>query len=373
MVLSALGRVRNVGLLNASACPIAVDFGVGSLKVLQITNTDPSGLIAAAALETPLELVGDHAKRLAFQAQQLPRLIKGMAFKGKRAVCSIPASQMFCKHMQFAKTDGVSLETLVQTAVPQQLEVPENSLLLRHVEVAGATSPATGRTEVICLAAARELVSRLMASLRACKLEVVGIHPECLATIRAFKPASEKDEKPDRTTLYLDIGAGTTKAMIAHGSELVFAKTILVGGRHLDEAIARRHNASVDWAHESRLSAESLVPTETAPSAEFERKTPIDLSEQLETLTDEVAMCLRYHESLFPGRRVDRAILVGGECRHKPFAEHVARALRLPTHIADPMARVARSGTEPARNVDMNAPQPGWTVPFGLSLCPTDL
>lgn len=84
-------------------------------------------------------------------------------------------------------------------------------------------------------------------------------------------------------------------------------------------------------------------------------------------------MCLRYHASLFPGRRVERAIFVGGEARHIALCQHVARVLRLPARVADPLAHVARAGKEPCRNIDFSVAQPGWAVPYGLGLCPADL
>src|SRR5438045_2896576 len=68
--------------------PIAVEFGTGALKILQVAAGDPPSLVAAACLETPDDLVLDHRKRLEFQIQGLPRLIKSGGFKGKRAVCA---------------------------------------------------------------------------------------------------------------------------------------------------------------------------------------------------------------------------------------------------------------------------------------------
>lgn len=84
-------------------------------------------------------------------------------------------------------------------------------------------------------------------------------------------------------------------------------------------------------------------------------------------------MSLRYHASLFPRNPVERAVFVGGEARHAGLCEHVARSLRLPAEVADPTARLARAGNEACVGVDLSCPQPGWAVPLGLCLGPTDL
>ncbi len=178
--------------------------------------------------------------------------------------------------------------------------------------------------------------------------------------------------------MYLDMGIGTTKLMIAHGSQLVFAKTILIGGRHFDETIASQHSANRDWSHRIRLRSEHLTPEARAAAgvsatADFERIPAIDLSEPLDTLTDELAMCRRNHDSIFPDQRINQARFVGGESRHTPLVQHIAKSLRLPSHLADPMSVVSRTGKEKTIGVELSAPQPGWAVPIGLSFSPTDL
>lgn len=98
-----------------------------------------------------------------------------------------------------------------------------------------------------------------------------------------------------------------------------------------------------------------------------------DLSEPLDILKDEIAACLRYFESLFPSRRVDRAVFLGGEARHRALCQYLAKALRVAGQVADPMARIGRTGREPTEGVDFHQPQPGWAVVLGACLSPTDL
>jgi Tfp pilus assembly PilM family ATPase len=82
---------------------------------------------------------------------------------------------------------------------------------------------------------------------------------------------------------------------------------------------------------------------------------------------------MRYHEALFPGKKIERAVFVGGESRQRPLCQQLARALRIPAQVADPLARVARTGKEPMTGVDLREAQPAWSVPLGLCLSKTDL
>ncbi len=427
----SFGRMKSAALghFAGGTLPIAIDFGVSSLKILQLEGGDAPSLIAAASADVPENLRDDAGKRYAFQFQALPKVIRAAGFKGRRAVCAIPAAQMFCKHMQFPRSEGVDLKALVESAISQHLGCTPDTLIYRHVLVEGAMpqgAGAGGKAEVICLAAARDLVARMMQAVRDARLECVGMHPEFTAALAAFEHVNRRAEDARIATLYLDLAHGTTKVSIAHGPELVFAKSIPMAGRELDNAVARMLDVDIAEARRRRLDSTELVaipmPAPKTPGAAGHallaararaadaassdadsastlvaedrrsgaappgfssdvRLQPeasvvgpeFDLSDQLEVLTDEVAGCLRYYEAIFPGRRVQRLIFVGGESRHRGLCQHIAKRLRLPAQVADPLARMARTGKEPCAGIDFSQPQPGWAVPFGLSLCPTDL
>src|SRR5262249_1572621 len=133
--------------------PIAVEFGTGSLKILQVAAGDPPSLVAAACLETPDELVPDHRKRLEDQIQGMARLIKSGGFKGRRAVCGMPAWQTLCKHMTLARVEGMTLAAQVNEAIAVQLARDPATLVYRYVEVPGTEKGP--KTEVIVTAVAR--------------------------------------------------------------------------------------------------------------------------------------------------------------------------------------------------------------------------
>lgn len=416
-------------LMSQIGVPIAVDFGCSSLKVLQVQGTESPSLVAAACLPTPDELLHEHAKRLAFQIEALPKLVKSCGFKTKRAVCAIPSSQSFVRHMQFNLEANVSMSALVKSALAQQLNCDPAGLVFRHQELGQVGR--THKTEVICMAASRDLVGRLMEAMKTAKLEPVGMHMECTAAIRAFDSITRREEDKNLTSLYLDMGAGTTNLMIAHGRDLVFTKNLPIGGRDLDATAARQLKVELKDARAERLKLSEIcrkvAPPVQAPAAIAEPKaeaangmavlaagmrqagasadatmalaeerrtgrpmpglTPdltrhsrlefqgprVDLAEIVESLTDEIAGCLRYHESVFPDRRVTRAIFMGGESRHLGLAQHIARTLRLPAQVADPMASVGRTGKEVTPGVDFRQPQPGWAMVLGLCMSPTDL
>lgn len=202
--------------------------------------------------------------------------------------------------------------------------------------------------------------------------------------------------------MYVDLGAGSTKVVIAHGGRIVFARRVDLGGRHLDEVVAKQSGAALAEGRRRRLAMTQLTgstPMEGSSgsgagsgagmallsaalrkegvggggggAAVADRTTTLE--EPLEILTDDLSACLRYHRSTFPDQPVEKIVFLGGESRHTALCQHVARALGLAAQVADPMSRIERTGAEPSVGVDLDGPQPGWALPIGLCLSPADL
>lgn len=412
MRLPNLKRASKVVNQRAAGASIAIDFGSTSLKVLQLSNDEEPTLAAIGCVETPENLRNTVKQRLEFQFEALPKLVSALKLKGKRAACAIPSPLTFCKHVQFPKADSMPPEVLADSMLTEQLGRDASTLVRRLIPVEGADRTANaGKNEYICLATGREIVDKLMKSIRSAKLEPVGMHSEFEATLHAFHYLNRRDSDKDRATLYLDMGGGQTKVSIGHGQDLVFARTIGIGGLSLDECLAWALACSIVQARNARLSMEDFVPRAKpaqtpvqtaaahtdeggvliaeerqgdAPPEDLSREatatTPKPsapssalLREPLEILTDETSMCLRYHDTMFPNARVGNLIFVGGESRHRRLCQHIAQALHLNARVADPLSRIAKSGQEKTVGLDLTQPQPGWTVPVGLCQCPTDL
>jgi type IV pilus assembly protein PilM len=396
------------GLKPGTSNPIAIDFGAGALKILQVeVKGGVPHLVAAACLQTPEDLVHDHNRRLDFQVEALPRLIRKGGFKGRRAVCAIPAWGTLCRHLQFPKADGLKTADLVGGAIAMQLQMDPASVVYRHIEV---TSSTVGKVEVICIAVARDLVGRLMKAIAAAKLDPVGMHSEFHAVLPSFDPGTLKEESGS-ATLYLDMGMLTTKIMIAHGERIEFARVCSFGARHMDEMVAKQLQIQLVDAHrerdtqdirlqadpdgvmaelaalrESRKTGRSAVGSSQSGGAAVAVADPLvrtgsrdflppqpDITEAVETLTDEINMCTRYYATQGTGKRVERVVFLGGEARHKGLCQQIAKKLRLTARMVDPMARVGRAGSEPAIGVDLKEPQPAWAAVLGMCLSPTDL
>lgn len=386
--------------------PVAVDFGATGVKVLAVEFAEPMKLEAIGFAPTPLEIRSDVRKRFSHQFEQLQKLVSKLGLKHRKAVCAIPATQTFCKHMQLERVGDTPIAVLAQAAIAQQIGCDPSALVYQPIDVGPLPSDAT-KHEVICTAASRELVTLIMQATRSAKLELAGVHGEFIATVRGFDHVTKRVEDETLGSLYLDIGESCTKVVIAQGTRVVFVRFIELGTRALDQTLAAKRGCTLEEAAAMRLAHSGLLPDDTpAPVLEpvvaapqganaslgifalmpqdrrrhvprNERSTDDaclpELAEQVEILADEVQMSIRYAESVVGGLTLDRLMCLGGGAADRTLCRRVARTLRLQAQVIDPLARLARSGKVPVVDVDLTKAHPEWSVAVGLCSCPLAL
>lgn len=363
--------LQSMNSMRPQGNPLAVDFGVSALRVLKVGSGDPASIESAAQLKTPDDLLDNPSKRILFQFDALPKLIKSGKLTGLRAACVIPTQQMSCKHLQITPVQGVDMNDLANGQMCDRIGCAPGELMVRSIDV--GPSRQANKQEVICFGASKAFVGRMMDSIKRAKLEPVGIH-NTFETLRQIAPADPKDSTG--ASLLIDLGSSCTVVMAMHQGNILFARTIEHGAMAFDQAICRQFRCTILEARamRERIKEVAMVAAGTPQSANpHPSMDDPDITESVEILIDEIMMCLRYYKSIKPELPIERAHFVGGMAGHKAISAHLARVLNLETRVVDPMSTLGRAGKVPVSGVDLNVPQPGWATTVGCALCPTDL
>ena len=419
-----------LSMLPTQLSPIAVDVGTSSIKVLQVTLGDRPALHAVAELDIPDPIRPDMEKRHLFLQNELPGVFKAHGFRGRRVVCSPLASQVVVQPVQVDRSTPDEQQALATAQLESQLERMPGSLVVRSNPIAESARDGRAATEMLCWAMAREDAMRYVDLFKSCKCKLVGLHPQVRSIIGAFDHLNRRSADSAVSTMYVDLGWGGMKIAIAHGTEMVFAKQVQIGGRQLDGLISERSGTDMFTARMRRISEsrqDETAPTSTArervsPPVDglamlraglsrdgFEGEIPepirestavatdrrsgvqpaelsagispsdrtmisagVDCSELLESMADELSLCMRYHSAVFNGRRVDRLIFLGGESRSTDLCRGLARSLNISAQLGDPMARYA-SGPNDSMLPEPGHVSPAWAVACGLCTAPVDL
>jgi type IV pilus assembly protein PilM len=426
-----LSFVQN--LFAGKANPIGVDFGSDTLRLAQVQriSDDPNAadefkLIAAASADVPPNVRRDPAQRLQFFVETTRDLLAQGKFRGRQAILALPAASMFIQHLRMAKMNEEEVKKALPWEARGQLPIDPSHALMRHIIAGEIQIDQEPKSEVILLAAARTFVEQLLASASKAKLDIIGMNVEPKAIIDCFTAIYRRKTDAEACSLFVDIGAASTRAMIAQGRQIHFARSIPIGGDHFNQAAASALHTTFEDAKMLRVQLalagpaldegreKNIVQSEEVPAADNSfallgaavKRAESDASEMAESATavmdaplpaqkttdpeqqsriieqsvreplnrllEELNLCRRYHEATFPNKPVDRLIFVGGEARQKMLCAHIAREMGLAAQVGDPLVRMGRiSDVGIESGIDRRQPQPNWSVAIGLSIGPT--
>jgi type IV pilus assembly protein PilM len=382
---------------------------------VQVVNNDHK-LIAADCCDVPSHVRSNPAARVEFFTEALRDLLAQGRFRGRQAILALPASSMITQHIRLAKMSNEETKAALPFELRGKLPYDPSHAIIRHLVAGEVFVEQEQRHEIIAMAAARETVNQLLASASRAKLDVVGMNVEPKAIIDCFSHVYRRRTDAEAVTCYVDLGASGTRAVIAQGTQILFARSIDFGGDHHTRRLADAMSLSFEDAKLRRLqlasqpaavedrSDRSELPASDTPASDPEAADnsfallgvalakhqraserpaapakPTSLARPIDQLchdaamklVDELNFCRRYYESVFPSKPLQKLIFVGGDARQRTLCQTIAREMRLAAQMGDPMVRMAKDtevGIE--SGIDRRQPQPGWAVSLGLSMGP---
>jgi len=234
---------------------------------------------------------------------------------------------------------------------------------------------------VIVMAVKNETVAEMLGAAAKARIDVVGMNAEPVAVVDCFTQVYRRQTEAKTTNFFVDIGLSGTRAVLARGRQILFARSIPLGGETFNAAVAEEAKVSPDVARTMRVEACELARQSAADRAQLNpQQTAKDPNSQqqrieaacaksLEKLACELDLCRRYYEATFPAAPVDRLIFIGGESRQRWLCQAIAQKLRLAAQLGDPICRMSKtSHVNPESGIDRRQPQPAWAVAIGLSM-----
>jgi type IV pilus assembly protein PilM len=226
--------------LATNAGPIGVDFGSDCLRMAQVQVADGEPrIIAAASADVPAHVRNDPAARASFFVETVKDLVAQGKFKGRQAVLAVPAAQMFIQHLRIPKMDEEALKKALPWEARGKLPIDPTQAVLRHTVAGEIYQDSEPKDEVILMAAARETVNTLLASAAKAKLDVIGMNVEPMAIVDCFGHVYRRKADQKSVVCFVDVGWKSSRAIIAEGQRILFARSIPVGGEHLNRAVAQ--------------------------------------------------------------------------------------------------------------------------------------
>ncbi len=330
--------------------PIGVDVGNRSVKLMQL-DAGRCRVWEAARWDLP------PGRRDARIIEAIGRAREGRNFRGREAVFCLGAEELYVQNIRVARATGAELANIVHIEAASRLPFSSEEAEIRYLDAADVRQGDTIRREVILLASHHPAIERVVSWAEGAGLIPVAIDVEPAALLRCYSKQFRRDDDQHRRVMFINVGASTTRVVIAEGSDPMFIKYVDVGGKHLDDAVARHLKMTLPEAaalrrHNGDRRADQRDPEVARSLAESIR--PV-----LDRLAHELALCVRYYSVTFRGRPLSQAVLGGGEAT-EPLAEWLAKHLDLTCDLGDPL----RSFDKP----DLSGHVGQWDVVAGLAL-----
>lgn len=314
--------------------PIGIDIGSRSVKLVQFSR-DLSRIIDTARWDMPSlpeDSAADEQPTDRF-VEAIKRAREGREFRGKDVVICLNDRQLFLQNIRVPKGDSSAVDLAVHQEAAGRIPFPVAEAEIRYCEAADIRQGDQVLREIILMACHRPVLEKTLDVIQQAGLRPVAVDAEPMAVLRSYCSQFRRDEDRNVRTLIVHLGNSSSLIMIAHQEEALFVKYLELGGKHIDEAVARTLKMDLSSAialrrHNGDRRSDRQDP-EIARSLN-EASRPI-----LDRLCNELAMCVRYHNVTFRGCPLERLVLGGGEATPQLLATLNER-LGLKGEMSDP-------------------------------------
>lgn len=357
------------GKTNGSRGPIGIDLGGRCVKLMQLDRR--GGRLEATAAHSvalpPDTDVADPADYAAAAGEAIKRSLSTGGFRGRSVVASLPAASVRVKSLRMPVMEHVALSQAVEAEASGRLQLGHDPHVLQHLIAGEVRQGDEVQQEVVMLAAPLAMVEAIASMLESLKLQPLAIDLGAAALARcvALQDADGPAEGPE-VRVAVDLGHSATQVLIVREGRLVFYKSIPLGGRDMDRAVAEQLGSPVEEIIELRHRVPSDGEGVTLMPGHVQRALIDAARPTLSELGREIGLCLRYYSVTFRGSRPARAMLLGGESRHAWLPPMLGEHAGIEVVATDPLEGVDLSAVSSAIPGPEHAA--AWGVAAGLSL-----
>ncbi len=377
--------------------PIGLDVGHNSIKMIQLAvNGGHISVLAANKVRVDPHQSEDGEERRTFVVSAIRQALAEGKFRKRDVVSCLPHDRLRITSVRLAETDKEQIEEALRKEVVQRFGLDPDRDTINYLMAGDVHQGDEIRNELILFAADSESVKSHIALLEEAGLRPVGIDALPCALFRSFERSLQRQDDREHAAVFIDVGSRFTTVVFGRGREITFAKQIPIGGDNFNKEIADKLGISINetemlrgklrmeraaaggaalmglgWGQGS-IAREALGVIEQHEELQKEldvstRQVMVDaISAVAEKLAQEISLCFRYHTVTFRGRRVERAVISGGEAYETILLSVLKRQLAVEIEPAQPLKGLDMM------NLDFDSDRRGllceWAVAVGLSL-----
>lgn len=361
-------------LSSRKSWPIGLDLGTESIKMLQLCQSGPRVKVRAGARwRLPRSIADDPTQRNEMVTGAIREMLKYGGFQGRKVVSALSCRQLSIKNIRLPQMPPEELLQAIQWEARERFSFDVNLDHLNYLNAGHIRQGTETRDEIIMLAVPAETVEEHLDILDRARLIPEAIDVEAVALFRIFERFLRRRADEAAVTVIVDIGHSGTRVVVARGRRIVFIKDIDIGGKRLTDAVAGQLDLSFTEARELRMrNMREGHGDDTGGDNDGQRdRSSLEwtihdaVRGEVEALSREISLCLRYCSVTFRGLRPQEVLLTGGEVYDRALVALLNDQLGIPCTVGRPLKGVDTSAAD--LGADRRATVTEWALCAGLA------
>jgi type IV pilus assembly protein PilM len=342
-----------MGLFGRSKVTAGLDIGSGFVKLVVVDHTrgDPEITRIATSPLVADAIVEGEVMDPVLVAETIRSLVASAGVPRKDVVAAVGGHDVIIKKIQMDRMKPEEARDLIRWEAHQHVPFDMESVQLDfQILDPDGQGP---QMSVLLVAAKRELIENRLALLADAGLRAAVVDVDAFALHNAF--AQSYPDSMFGTVALVNIGNETTNVNIMEDGVPIVVRDIPFGSRRVREALQRERGLTAERAEAVLQGRES--------TADLERF----VAERVDELAVGIERAVAFITAQSGGEGVSRIFLSGGGSRLPGVAAVLGERLGVPTHMANPLERVA---VRPEVNMEVAVDElaPMLMLPVGLAM-----
>jgi type IV pilus assembly protein PilM len=319
----------SIPFLSGQKLTIGLDIGSHAIKVCQLV---PAGegykLTSLGSARLPPNSVEDGVLQEPEVVGQIVRtLIKNLKLKGNKVAISISGYSVIVKKINLMAMEDSELSSHIQAEAEQYIPFDIDEVFLDYKDLKTNTED-DDRTDVMLVAAKKDVVNSYLAMLTAAGLETVIVDVDAFALENAYGANFGGEEE---NIALIDIGASKMNINVVAKGTSVLVRDVVMGSKILTETIQSHFNITPEEAEDLKVGL--MEPGEKQKELE-----DIFVSTCNQWIT-EAKRALDFYYSNHPDDTITKIVLSGGGAKVKGLAKLFTEETGIKTEIFNPFVK----------------------------------
>lgn len=319
----------SIPFLSSQKLTIGLDIGSHAIKACQLIPVgDGYKLFSLGSAKLPPNCVEDGVmQEPETVGKVISTLLKNLKLKGNKVAISISGYSVIVKKISLMAMEESELATHIQTEAEQYIPFDIDEVFIDFQDLKTNTDE-DERTDVILVAAKKDVVNGYLEMLSAAGLEAVIVDVDAFALENAY---GANFGGLDENIALVDIGASKMNINVVAKGASALVRDVVMGSRILTETIQSHFDISPE-------EAEDLKTGQIEPGDKMRELEDI-FANTCNQWVAEAKRALDFYYSNYPDETISKIVLSGGGAKVKGLAKLFSEETGIKTEIFNPFAK----------------------------------